>query len=103
MRPEQFIFDVLTFTLATCEEEFRDAGKHSLEGIKLVKERFPTSFTTLCLSNISFGLVPQARRILNSVYLYHAVQNGLDSAIVNAREITLTLKLMKKKKNLLKI
>ena len=59
-----------------------------MEGIKLVKERFPTSFTTLGLSNISFGLVPQARRVLNSVFLYHAVQNGLDSAIVNAREIT---------------
>ena len=88
LRPEQFIFDVLTFTLATGEEEFLDAGKHTLEGIKLVKERFPTSFTTLGLSNISFGLVPQARRILNSVFLYHAVQNGLDSAIVNAREIT---------------
>tara|TARA_Y100000590_G_scaffold139272_1_gene159452 strand:- start:216 stop:2714 length:2499 start_codon:yes stop_codon:yes gene_type:complete len=88
LRPEQFIFDVLTFTLATGEEEFRDAGKNTLEGIKLVKERFPTSFTTLGLSNISFGLVPQARRVLNSVFLYHAVQNGLDSAIVNAREIT---------------
>ena len=88
LRPEQFIFDVLTFTLATGEEEFLDAGKHTLEGIKLVKERFPTSFTTLGLSNISFGLAPQARRVLNSVFLYHAVQNGLDSAIVNAREIT---------------
>ena len=88
LKPEQFIFDVLTFTLATGEEEFRDAGKNTLDGIKLVKERFPTSFTTLGLSNISFGLVPQARRVLNSVFLYHAVQNGLDSAIVNAREIT---------------
>ena len=88
LRPEHFIFDVLTFTLATGEEEFRDAGKNTLDGIKLVKERFPTSFTTLGLSNISFGLVPQARRALNSVFLYHAVQNGLDSAIVNAREIT---------------
>ena len=84
---EQFIFDVLTFTLATGEDEFLDAGKNTLEGIKLVKERFPRSFTTLGLSNISFGLVPYARKILNSVFLYHAVKSGLDSAIVNAKEI----------------
>jgi len=88
LRLEQFIFDVLTFTLATGEDEFRDAGKNTLEGIKLVKERFPNAFTTLGLSNISFGLSPQARRVLNSVFLYHAVQAGLDSAIVNAKEIT---------------
>ena len=88
LRLEQFIFDVLTFTLATGEEEFRNAGKNTLEGIKLVKERFPNAFTTLGLSNISFGLAPQARRVLNSVFLYHAVQSGLDSAIVNAKEIT---------------
>jgi len=100
LRPEQFIFDVLTFTLATGEEEFRDAGKNTLEGIKLVKERFPNSFTTLGLSNISFGLVPQARRVLNSVFLYHAVQYGLDSAIVNAREITPYTEIDEKEKKL---
>jgi len=88
LRADQFIFDVLTFTLATGEDEFLDAGKNTLEGIKLVKERFPNSLTTLGLSNISFGLAPQTRRVLNSVFLYHAVQAGLDSAIVNAREIT---------------
>jgi 5-methyltetrahydrofolate--homocysteine methyltransferase len=100
LRPEQFIFDVLTFTLATGEEEFRDAGKNTLEGIKLVKERFPNSFTTLGLSNISFGLIPQARRVLNSVFLYHAVQYGLDSAIVNAREITPYTEIDEKEKKL---
>ena len=87
LKIEQFIFDVLTFTLATGEEEFLDAGKNTLEGIKLVKEKFPNSFTTLGLSNISFGLAPYARKILNSVFLYHAVKSGLDSAIVNAKEI----------------
>ena len=100
LRPEQFIFDVLTFTLATGEEEFRNAGKNTLEGIKLVKERFPTSFTTLGLSNISFGLAPEARRVLNSVFLYHAVQYGLDSAIVNAREITPYTEIDEKEKKL---
>jgi len=88
LKIEQFIFDVLTFTLATGEEEFQNAGKNTLDGIKLVKERFPNSFTTLGLSNISFGLTPQARRVVNSVFLYHAVKAGLDSAIVNVKEIT---------------
>ena len=87
LKIEQFIFDVLTFTLATGEDEFVDAGKNTLEGIRLVKEKFPNSFTTLGLSNISFGLVPYARKILNSVFLYHAVKSGLDTAIVNAKEI----------------
>jgi len=87
LKIEQFIFDVLTFTLATGEDEFADAGKNTLEGIKLVKEKYPRSFTTLGLSNISFGLIPYARKILNSVFLYHAVKAGLDTAIVNAKEI----------------
>ncbi len=87
LKIEQFIFDVLTFTLATGEDEFLDAGKNTLEGIRLVKEKFPNSFTTLGLSNISFGLAPYARKILNSVFLYHAVKSGLDTAIVNAKEI----------------
>ena len=100
LRIDQFIFDVLTFTLATGEDEFLDAGKNTLEGIKLVKERFPNSFTTLGLSNISFGLAPQARRILNSVFLYHAVQAGLDSAIVNAKEITPYPEISEKEKKL---
>ncbi len=87
LKIEQFIFDVLTFTMATGEDEFLDAGKNTLEGIKLVKEKFPDCFTTLGLSNISFGLAPYARKILNSVFLYHAVKIGLDTAIVNAKEI----------------
>jgi len=87
LKIEQFIFDVLTFTLATGEDEFLDAGKNTLEGIKLVKEKFPECYTTLGLSNISFGLVPYARKILNSVFLHHALLYGLDTAIVNAKEI----------------
>ena len=87
LKPEQFIFDVLTFTLATGEDEFRNAGINTLEGIKMVKKHFPTSHTTLGLSNISFGLNSYARKIINSVFLYHAVKHGLDSAIVNSKEI----------------
>ncbi|WP_101009603.1 methionine synthase [Nitrosotalea sinensis] len=84
---EHFIFDVLTFTLATGEAEFLDAGKNTLEGIKLVKQKFPHSFTTLGLSNVSFGLAPRARKILNAVFLYHAVKYGLDTVIINPKDV----------------
>jgi len=100
LKIEQFIFDVLTFTLATGEEEFQNAGKNTLDGIRLVKERFPNSFTTLGLSNISFGLSTQARRVVNSVFLYHAVKAGLDSAIVNVKEITPYTDINENEKNL---
>lgn len=87
LREDQFIFDVLTFTLATGEAEFSDAGKNTLEGISLVKKRFPNSFTTLGLSNVSFGLAPSARKILNAVFLYHAIKAGLDTVIINAKDV----------------
>lgn len=83
----QFIFDVLTFTLATGEQEFADSAKNTLEGIKLVKERLPGSFTTLGLSNVSFGLPASARKIVNSIFLYHAIKAGLDTVIINAKDI----------------
>ena len=83
----QFIFDVLTFTLATGEAEFADSAKNTLEGIRLVKEKFPGSFTTLGLSNVSFGLPAGARKVVNSVFLYHALKAGLDTVIINARDI----------------
>ncbi|HSB50952.1 MAG TPA: dihydropteroate synthase, partial [Nitrosopumilaceae archaeon] len=87
LKEEQFIFDALTFTLATGESEFQDAGKNTLEGIGLIKKRFPNSFTTLGLSNISFGLAPSARKVLNAVFLYHAVKVGLDTVIINPRDV----------------
>ncbi|MEW6605637.1 MAG: dihydropteroate synthase [Thermoproteota archaeon] len=83
----QFIFDVLTFTLATGEAEFADSAKNTLEGIRLVKEKFPESFTTLGLSNVSFGLPANARKVVNSVFLFHALKAGLDTVIINARDI----------------
>ncbi len=83
----QFIYDVLTFTLATGEAEFADSAKNTLEGIRLVKGRFPESFTTLGLSNISFGLSTSARKVVNSVFLYHALKAGLDTVIINARDV----------------
>jgi 5-methyltetrahydrofolate--homocysteine methyltransferase len=87
LKPWQFIFDVLTFTLATGEAEFADSAKSTLDGIRLVKQRFPDSFTSLGLSNVSFGLSPAARKIVNSVFLYHALKAGLDAVIINARDI----------------
>jgi 5-methyltetrahydrofolate--homocysteine methyltransferase len=87
LEPWQFIFDVLTFTLATGEQEFADSAKNTLEGIRLVKERLPGAFTTLGLSNVSFGLPAGARKVVNSVFLYHAIKAGLDTVIINARDI----------------
>src|SRR5688572_2846258 len=87
LKPWQFIFDVLTFTLATGQEEFLDSAKNTLEGIKLVKENLPGCFTTLGLSNVSFGLPTHARKIINSVFLYHAIKSGLDSVIINPKDI----------------
>ncbi len=87
LQPWQFIYDVLTFTLATGEQEFADSAKNTLDGIRLVKGRFPESFTTLGLSNVSFGLPPGARKVVNSVFLYHAIKAGLDTVIINPRDI----------------
>ncbi|MCW5829882.1 MAG: methionine synthase [Deltaproteobacteria bacterium] len=84
---DQLVFDVLTFTLATGEAEFRRSATETIEGIRAVKKELPGVFTVLGVSNVSFGLTPPARRVLNSVFLYHCVQAGLDLAIVNAKEI----------------
>src|SRR5690242_441234 len=87
LQEDQFIFDALTFTLSTGEAEFQDAGKNTLEGIELIKKRFPNSYTTLGLSNLSFGLSPNARKVLNAVFLYHAVKYGLDTVIINPKDV----------------
>ncbi|MDQ3872290.1 MAG: dihydropteroate synthase [Thermoproteota archaeon] len=87
LKPWQFIFDVLTFTIVTGDPELIEAGKNTLEGIRLVKRRFPDCFTVLGLSNISFGVSTNARKVINSVFLYHALQAGLDAVIINARDI----------------
>jgi 5-methyltetrahydrofolate--homocysteine methyltransferase len=86
--PEDLIFDALTFTLATGEPEFRRSAIETIEGIRAIKAELPGTFTILGVSNISFGLAPSARAALNSCFLYHCVRAGLDSAIVNPRDIT---------------
>ncbi|MFF3007389.1 methionine synthase [Kitasatospora sp. NPDC057940] len=81
------LVDCLTFTLATGQEESRRDGIETIEAIRELKRRHPAVQTTLGLSNISFGLNPAARVVLNSVFLHECVEAGLDSAIVHASKI----------------
>jgi len=85
--PEDIIYDALTFTLATGDAEWIDSGKETIEGIRLIKRELPGVSTILGVSNVSFGLSPDARGVLNSVFLHHCVQAGLDAAIVNPAHI----------------
>jgi len=85
--PESLVFDPLTFTLATGGEEYRKSALETLEGIRRIKAETPGVFTCLGVSNVSFGLAKPAREVLNSAFLYHAVQAGLDLAIVNPKDI----------------
>jgi 5-methyltetrahydrofolate--homocysteine methyltransferase len=85
--PEDVIFDALTFTLSTGNDDDRRLGLETLNGIKLIKEQLPGVRTILGVSNISFGFDPHIRQILNSVFLHYAVEYGLDMAIVNAQKI----------------
>jgi 5-methyltetrahydrofolate--homocysteine methyltransferase len=85
---DALIFDALTFTLTTGDEEWRDSAVETLDGIRLIKERLPGVKTSLGVSNVSFGVSPAARAVLNSVFLHHAVEAGLDLAMVNPNHIT---------------
>ena len=88
LAPEDLIFDALTFTLATGDPETAGSAVETLEGIRRIKAEFPDVLTSLGVSNVSFGLSRPARAVLNSVFLYHCVQAGLDMAIVNPAHIT---------------
>jgi len=87
LRSEDLMFDTLTFTLGSGDEEFRKAGIETIEAIRQIKKELPGVFTVLGVSNISFGLAPQVRQVLNSVFLHYAIEAGLDAAIVNAKKI----------------
>jgi 5-methyltetrahydrofolate--homocysteine methyltransferase len=86
--PDALIFDVQTFPLVTGQEDLADSGVQTLEGIRMIKERLPGVLTVLGISNVSFGIGQEARAVLNSVFLYHAVKHGLDLAIVNPSHVT---------------
>mgnify|MGYP001231147917 CR=1 FL=1 len=87
MRPQDLIFDTLTMPIATGQDEVRRDGIESLDAIRRIKTELPGCYTILGISNISFGLKPAARQVLNSVFLHYAVEAGLDAAIVNPQKI----------------
>ncbi|AFR07264.1 methionine synthase [Nocardiopsis alba ATCC BAA-2165] len=87
MRTGDIVIDCLTFPITTGQEETRRDGIETLEAIRELKRRYPEVQTTLGLSNLSFGVNPAARIVLNSVFLHEATQAGLDSAIVHASKI----------------
>ena len=87
LQPSDLLIDPLTFTIATGNEDDRKLAQWTLEGIKLIRERFPDIQIILGLSNVSFGLNAAARAVLNSVFLDHAVRAGMTGAIVHVSKI----------------
>ncbi len=87
VRAEDIFFDCLTFPITTGNAEDRRLALETLDGIERVMERFPECQSILGVSNVSFGLVPAARVVLNSAFLYEACQRGLTAAIVHAGKI----------------
>src|SRR5688572_9664859 len=86
--PEVLIFDALTFTLTTGDDEWKPSAVETIEGIRRIKAEIPGVKTSLGVSNVSFGISPAARAVLNSVFLHHCVEAGLDLAMVNPNHIT---------------
>ncbi len=87
LEPSDLFFDALTFPLGSGQEDLRRDGLATLEAIRRIKAELPGVYTILGVSNVSFGLKPAARQVLNSVFLHMAVEAGLDAAIVNAAKI----------------
>ncbi len=87
LEPGDLLFDMLTFPLSGGQEDLRRDAMETLAAIRQVKAELPGVHTILGVSNVSFGLKPAARRVLNSVFLFEAIDHGLDAAIVNARQI----------------
>jgi 5-methyltetrahydrofolate--homocysteine methyltransferase len=87
LAPGDLIFDTLTFPLGSGQEDLRGDGLATLEAIERVKAEIPGCHTILGVSNVSFGLSPAARQVLNSVFLHLAIERGLDAAIVHAAKI----------------
>jgi 5-methyltetrahydrofolate--homocysteine methyltransferase len=88
LKDDALIFDVLTFPVTTGQEDLREDARETIEGIRRLKQEMPEVLTILGVSNVSFGVKMHARAVLNSVFLHHAVQAGLDLAIVNPSHIT---------------
>ncbi len=88
MDPQLLIFDALTFTLTTGDDEWKPSAVETIEGIRLIKSELEGVKTSLGVSNVSFGISVPARSVLNSVFLHHCVEAGLDLAMVNPNHIT---------------
>jgi 5-methyltetrahydrofolate--homocysteine methyltransferase len=84
---QDLIFDSLVFPVGTGDEQYIGSAKATVEGIRMIKDAFPETQTILGISNVSFGLPPVGREVLNSVFLYHCTQAGLDYAIVNTEKL----------------
>ena len=87
LRPQDIMFDALTFTIGAGDETLRDAATHTINAIRRIKQELPGVMTILGVSNISFGLAPYSRRVLNSVFLHEAREAGLDAAIIDAAKV----------------
>ncbi|MDW0109955.1 methionine synthase [Sporosarcina aquimarina] len=87
LAPEDIIFDPLVFPVGTGDAQYIGSAVETIEGIRLIKEHLPRALTVLGVSNVSFGLPPVGREVLNAVYLYHCTQAGLDYAIVNTEKL----------------
>ncbi|MFO7813041.1 MAG: vitamin B12 dependent-methionine synthase activation domain-containing protein [Pelovirga sp.] len=87
LRPQDLLFDLLTFTVGSGDETMRRSAIETLEAIRLVRRELPGVGFTLGVSNVSFGLRPAARKVLNSVFLHEAVEAGLNTAIVDAAKV----------------
>ncbi|HWO96231.1 MAG TPA: methionine synthase [Bacillus sp. (in: firmicutes)] len=85
--PKDIIFDPLVFPVGTGDEQYIGSAEETIKGIALIKEALPDCLTILGVSNVSFGLPPVGREVLNAVYLYHCTQAGLDYAIVNTEKL----------------
>ncbi|CAG5079213.1 Methionine synthase [Thermobacillus xylanilyticus] len=87
LQPEDIIFDPLVFPVGTGDEQYIGSAKETIEGIRLIKQEMPRCQTILGISNVSFGLPPAGREVLNSVFLYECTKAGLDYAIVNTERL----------------
>jgi 5-methyltetrahydrofolate--homocysteine methyltransferase len=87
LAPEDIIFDPLVFPCATGDENYIGGAVETIEGIRLIKQALPDVRTILGISNVSFGLPPGAREVVNSVFLYYCTKAGLDLAIVNTEKL----------------
>ncbi|RAP33235.1 methionine synthase [Candidatus Marinamargulisbacteria bacterium SCGC AG-410-N11] len=85
IEPEDIYFDPLVFPCGTGDENYFGSGKETIEGVRLITEALPRCKSTLGISNVSFGLPPAGREVLNSVFMYHCTQAGLTTAIVNSQ------------------